>query len=630
MAGEFEEVVIHLRGGLHNSSDPSSIARDELVEAEGIEFRPTRKGLFGLPGRVSAGSVAATAAGNIFAMNYMSFDNNFSVANMDPLVSPRWFMLWTKGAGATAVGFLGTADDDGQIVFNEVGYTLATRFSNTATAHVDALHYANVWYMWNGANRNLATLEGSLDTRLLYHSGLLAVTASGTATVSGSGSDFSAGDYQAWWVQSDTINIPDLLSAYTGTPSDVTVSSGEKIVLTFPATAVQVLTPDGVSNAAWYLTSPGGKYPNGFRVTDPGFVFNKANIAIITALDTSIPYRIAGPLGGAAVSSDTPPPNSFDMVVFNDSLVAIDGEDRQLVKFSLPDEVRSWPVINVIKFDTAFQDKLNALAIVNNILLVFSSYYVFRLLTLPRHTNPDDITNARGKVKKKFIEGHGAVSPRGVLSISTPTTGEICLFICRDGIHATNGQNMTYAIPNFDWFANVDLDNLDRYALLDNPKNSRVEFYYIDKSGDFRRLDIYYHPTLVTRNEAGAVRFPILGPHPVPGLQPTLGLLGGEFREWSASGQTVYLEGTGTTDNALLVDSGGTINKRWKTKDFYFGGINADFGVEKVYAHQAQVTASGTYTVTGTFRTDDSTPFTATATIDQTLKNAQPLHFLNA
>jgi hypothetical protein len=80
-----------------------------------------------------------------------------------------------------------------------------------------------------------------------------------------------------------------------------------------------------------------------------------------------------------------------------------------------------------------------------------------------------------------------------------------------------------------------------------------------------------------------------------------------------------------------LVDASGTINKRWRTKDFYLAGVHGEFELYRAYTSQSQLTASGSYTVTGQFRTDDmsSTGFIVTGTLDQSLKNAQPHPFFH-
>jgi hypothetical protein len=605
-----DELILYLQGGLNTANDPSSIDDNEFAESSGMEFHPPRMGLFATSGRRVYSTQGAFGANDVHGLVYCDFD----------------------GVAGQVVAFAGT-----------VAYSAPIQSSATATftsrktgltdlggvsAYAEGIHYNNIWFFFNGQD-SVWALKSDLTTII---GGLVPTTATATITTATGGGLLAGGVYNIWWTEYDATN--DLESAYTGATQSYTITS--------PNNRFTFVRPTQVNSQAtqWrvYMGIAGQLFPYGaIVVTASAFAVTSA---AVSAEATTTPYSIVTPPGGVAVSARRNLPAVVDMALFQDSFAFISTTNRQQLGFTLPDSPFYVPSINYVPFETEWQDELTALEVCNNSLLVFTTSKGYRLDDLPRHTDSEDMLSSRGRAKEPFSNFHGCVSPRGSAVFSIFGSGELCLFVCRDGIHITDGFKTDYASCKLDWNATVDVASLSSAVLKNNPAKHRVEFTYIPAGGpallngvaDVRRLDFYYHPSfLIPPEDAAFPRLPILGPSQVPGVTSALALLDQKFVMLAASNNTatgsVWLEGTGTADDANLTDSSSTINKRWKTKDFYMGGVNGEFEISRVFTHQSQTTASGSGTLTASYRIDyDANDYTATSTFDQSKKNAQP-HF---
>lgn len=637
MAAAYQEIMIALAGGLNTANDPSSIDPDQLQEATGLEYRPPRNGLLAVGGRTRA-DYGATALGG---------DHLFGLIRVKPAEGASPFLraenyLVAFGGGSSA--WSASADSDGQLQFKHVVTgTDGTRWSSSATAFAKSTHFDDIFYFFNGVDRNLKISGSAFRSSLPQFNahGMIAVTASASVIATAYAGATLNGDYEVWWTENQQ-NGTDPESAYTGTPSAITISAtGNAIRASLPAG--MPFNPGGTAATLWCGIA-GQKYPFGYvnqNIFSPASATNYYITGEITNKlpITSFPgdsnfYRTVGPPGGIAVSSDGRPPKAYDMAVFQDCLVCIDADDRSLVKYSLPGFPASFPIVHYVPFELETNDDLNAITICNNALLVFSSYHGFRMDDLPFATDGDDIFAARGRSKEPFSIGHGCLSPLGYAVFEVFGSGQVCMFICRDGIHITDGFKTDYASTDLDWYNTVDSNSLSRASLYNNPKFHRIEFRYKDKTDTtaWKCIDFYYHPMMLKpsrnsmRHLMGFPRLPMLGPRDVPGPLVTLGTLSGDWRTWSGSdyGATAFSEASGTTDGAKRVDANGTINKSWKTKDFYPFGPSFEGHVYNVYTQQDSITASGSYTITGTYSIDDQdSPFTSTATIDQSKVGAR-------
>lgn len=601
MARSFDELIVYLNGGLNTSDDPSSIDPDQLQEATGMEYRPPRQGLFAIGGRSRFDQAGEFGANDVHGLVFADFEGG--TANL------------VAFAGASALSSSG-------ISTSPTGAFQTRKAGLTDTLYADAVHYGDLWFFFNGTDKNWV-LKNDLTT--ITH-GFVAITATGTITTATGGN--LKGTYQIWSTEYDSVN--DVESAFNGVAASYTFGSpNQRYSFARP-------TQQNTQADQWrvYMGIANQIYPNGFIVATAS-AFSITSVGV-SAEATVTPYEIVAPPGGIAVSARSEPPKCIVMRVFQDSLVAIDKDDRQAVKFSLADDPHYFPSVNRVPINPGYQDDSNALEVCNNAILVFTGMYGYRLDDLPRDTDAEDIFTSAGRSKEPFSNGHGCVSPRGTAVFSVFGSGELCLFVSRDGIWITDGYKADYASRELDWENTVDISSLSRSVLKNNPKRSRVEFYYASKANSsvIERLDFYYHPGIIRPPEEAAFpRLPILGPTRVPGYAATLGILNSDYQMFAGSTVLstalggVYVEGTGTSDAAQLYDSAGTINKRWKVKDFYPAGINGAARVQRVYTHQSQVTASGTGTLTATFRDDAAAnDFTATSQFDQSKKNAQP-HF---
>lgn len=637
MGSIYKEIAVMLRGGLNTAVDPSIIGDDQMQESYGMEYRPPRLGLFACKGR-SRGDSGTILGNKVFGLAWCGADGAPADGYLVALASPS----------ATAFGYCCSAQSDGTLAFGAIGVsqipTATHLWDTTATAFGDAVHHRGIWHFFNGANKNLVLQEsqfqvvgGGPNLNWRQH-GLIAVTATGVAiaTATGAGGasqSFAVGAYEVWHTEK-SIYVTDregisIESAYAGTVQTVNVTAaGIGIKYTLPAAG----TNSGVITTVVYCTPVNQKYPFGFSAGSIAFV---SGSTYLTSPDATEPYAIVASYGAVPVSANSEPPKAAAMEVYKGSLCMIDADDKRVLRFSLPDEPYAVPDINYVPVETPFEDSGKALKSVNDVLLWFSSRHVIRFNYLPRHTDSQDITAGRGDCYDIISEAHGCMSPRGAATFSVVEGQQLCLFVCRDGIHITDGERIGYASEDLDWDALVSIANLSRCVLKNNPKKHRVEFYYVDATDTTKRkrLDFYYHPLLIQARSGGFPRLPVLGPLPVPGLAPAVGYFNSETQVWCGDDNNprVWIEATGTADNAQLENADGRITKSWKTKNFYFSGLQGEYDLYKLYTHQSQTTASGSYVITAEGKTDDTaTSFICTSTVDQSETGAQPHPALHA
>ncbi len=634
MAREF---LAFFNGGLNTAQDPSIMPQNQITEAVGMEFRPPRRGLFNTGGRSRVDATASAfgdGGSEINGLMYVRFDRSDGSVSSD-----KDHLIVTHGAAVE----LGEIDQSASSLDDALVYfqTQFVTFASSATG-VNAAHYRNAYFMWNGNDPNWVLSAPDLastpptTTEFTTH-GTTNVTAIGTyaATNLGAGGTIPAGDYECWYSYSDdgVTHGEKLRASYNGALTTLTLTASGSI--NFIANAAHS-DPAGTGLQGWslfnyWLTVGGGKYPNGFLAVD----FTTAASSItVSALDTSTPYPTVGPIGGIQVSANDEPPVIYDAIIFNDSLVCIPATDRRTVKYSLSDETWYFPTLNFINLDDDLGDNLNGLIEVNNSVLAFSSRGGIRLDILPRHTDGDTLLSSRSRIKEPFSRSHGLVSTRGKAVFSIFGQGELCLFVCRDGIHITDGYNTGYASSEIDWENTVDIPTLSRSSLTNNPKRHRIEFRYASKadSAKWERLDLYYHPEFLSQDtDSPFPRMAILGPTDVPGPLAAVGVKNGDWIVYTGSDaeKTIWNEGTGIVDNLQLVDASGTINKRMTTRKFYFADVDGSFETQRMYTHQSQTTASGSATLTLIPETDDLGAYSATSTVDFSLKGAQPHETLN-
>ena len=630
MAREF---LAFLNGGLNTADDPSILKENQLVESVGMEYRPPSSGLFATPGRsrFDAGGIISGAGGaNVWGIIYASFDTSATAVNGDRLVA---------FSGTSAFGVSGVGDSQ-----TGTFATLKSDLTEGATAFGKGIHFNNNWYFWNGTDASWALFGTSMVASALHGLGAITDTITVSATAEALPND--TGDYEVWITQAKFTetenaqgNDPDIEGSFTGTVASVTVSANQiGVSITYPSW-------DGTEGLVFraYAGIAGQKFPIGFLAQQQVASSVDGGVGAthwhpLASRDTlNAPYRIAAPIGGVPVPFAVAPPTIYDAVIFQESMCTIDADKRWLLKYSAPGDPQAFPSVNVLTFPTDKQDNMNTLAVVNDVLLAFSSFWVYRINDLPRHADPENIISAQARVISPLISSHGCTSPRGTALFNVMGVGELLLFVCRDGIHITDGFSVDYASQTLDWENTVSIANLDRAALVNNPKRMRVEFYYPSAadSSKWERLDFYYHVKFLVKDEVGFPALTILGPTDVPGPAATVGVFNSDWRTYMGTEASAYswFEGTGLVDNALLVDSSGTINKRVGTRKFYFGPegsvLDASFETQRVYTHQAQTSASGSATLSLIPETDDLGPYTATSTVDFSLKGAQPHEFLN-
>jgi len=639
-----DDVYVYLRGGLQNVLSPAEADDTQFVQAEGAEYRPPHLGVFAVGGRVDmgpdavfspTGGVSVFGGNFIHGISWLTFEGTGEPDDGYLVVYSAGSAYWTR-----AVEIDGAFSPKWNNMNGPTNSWL--RFGNDeSTGFAGATHYNNKWYFWNGITKNVVgpfvpPTVSSMEFKEEH--GVPAVTASGFAEpVYGGVAGIEAGVYQMWHINAigfEPDGLTNKQGAYHSVDAvEVTLTASGDIKYSFNA-APPSLNPnfDG-----FYVFSSvaGGKYPYGFSVQENGYDYDLATSVTITGLDVVHGYHITAPLGGVPVSTDGEPPIAYAMRVFQDSLVMIDAESRFNVKYTVPDTPHSVPSTYYIPFNLDLGDKLTALETINEVLLVFSRFYGFRVPNLPYAEDPEAVLTARSRFKSPFSRWQGCTGPMAVAAFSVYGEGELAMFASINGVHVTDGFKSEYSSNSLDWDLIVDKTELWRANMVNNPRRHRIELYVINLDGDVVRYDFYYHPKLLMANPGGAFpAFPVLGPTKVPGLAAAVSTLRGEYQVWNGriDENRIFQEGTGVVDNALLQDATGSIVKNWKTKNFYLGGPDRSVIMNTLYLHQSEVTAQHTPTVKMNYLNDGGTNpiFTATGTWDMSKSRYQSLNGLYA
>lgn len=532
--------------------DPSLLKPGYLQEAEGVAYAPGDPAVRKVGGRALF-NTAAPASADVNGINFVSFD------------SPA-----TDYVTAQIGGTLYSA-------VSSVGTFASVRTGLTASANmIDRTKFADTAYFCNGVDVNW--IYKNNNTTALW--GLNSQTVAPTGALGGTG---LTGTFIYWTTEYDSVN--DVESANSAATLTMTPAN-DTVTITKPATLNSSATHWRV-----YRTIASGSYLTGWRVAT-------VLIATTTYADSTTDNdlvllaeydRVA--INDIPEPQNLPPPIFRSIATFEGSLVGV--ADRSLY-FSETGTPHYFPASYVLPFRPTWGGQARCVRAVNKVLMVFFDHDAFRINTLPKAA--DSFFDPG--IVQEHVANFGTCSPLGACRFSGWGGVEMIFFASRGGPMITDGNSFDQAVRNMDWDDLVPPANIQTSVALDNPDRFRVEYYFEDSVGNWRRLDFYYGQSMVTQ-ERGFPELIWTGPHLAPG-PGTFGTLAEVGKVWTGSRSAtgfVYREDEGFEDAADLVDASGTVRFRARTGRFYADGINSQCTIGRVFVSKAAV-STGDYAVT--------------------------------
>jgi hypothetical protein len=317
------------------------------------------------------------------------------------------------------------------------------------------------------------------------------------------------------------------------------------------------------------------------------------------------------------VAKNHPPPSSSTGDLFQDSLVVNDVSNPSLVRYSFPGEPESFPPTYFIDFETRDNDRVRAIHVVNNHLVVGLDTSLWRINYLPSER---DSSFDRGKAIEAVSKTNGILGPMLCCTYAVDGGSEELAFISHKGLHTTDGFNFVTRSKNQDWRSIISLTSTSTpIALVNDPENRCLRFFYrndslgnetymclwasydrgdIDGEGNFK-----FSGPVHSRNfdSAGGGYASVESACSVTRSTGGTSIFVGYGGASAAAGAgKVYLE-TGTT----IPSNDQTC--QYTTRRMYMAGMSAEWMLDELYGYCGSYTGAPllTYTMKGT-KTNDT------------------------
>ena len=440
---------------------------------------------------------------------------------------------------------------------------------------------------------------------------------------------------------------------FLDTANNVPVSYAKSGLITSTSSAAPTTLTLGSATDSWFPSDAPGLSDSDFdsnlmvalfftkASTSIGIDYVKITVHYASSQETTIQFpTIVYTFGDitSQVAKNFPPPSSNTGDLFQDSLVVNDVSNPSLVRYSFPGEPESFPPTYFIDFETRDNDRVRAIRVVNNNLIVGLDNSLWRINYLPseRDSNFD-----RGKAIAVVARGYGILGPMLCCTYQVDGESEQLAFISDKGLHSTDGFNTVMRSKNQDWRNYISLTSTSTpIALLNDPENRCLRFYYRNDSlgnetymclwASYDRADI-----------DGEGNFKFSGPVHMRNKDAVGGGFAPVESAWAvprSSGNTGIYIGYGGTSAAagagkVYFETGNDIPSedqtcQYTTRRIYAAGLSAEWMLDDLYGYCGSYTGSPllTYTFKGTKTNDTGETTRGTKTI--TLAG-QPMHHVS-
>lgn len=521
-------IPVHL--GRVTSRDASKYVPGELLLAQDAMYKIGDPGIWKVPGRVAFNATAeANAIIQCEFLEYDGTDPDLFIALIKEGLTIRWS---TAGASGT------WADLEMPNETSRGTYTFTT-----SPTTMDVVHYNNVHYVLLGmttfntldadtsagyttsiAAQNLAipatsarTAFENADGSITLH-GMRENQESHTVTDTGTGTGFTltSGVDVIYWIEERVKSGTTVVKRSPSTSTYAVTLTGDGTLVKPVFNRVGPITNPEATHWAVMATAAAGSFPTGAEI-------GEVDITETTLEDTRTGTDPAIP-GGAVYETDIAtiagitssvskwgtPPIATTGDVFEDSIVTNDIWDPRAVRYSFPDEPHAFPAHNRIPFETKAHDEVVYIRRIGNVIVAVLRYSAWRINTLPRS---DDSAFDIERAKDEIEGAHGIVSARAGTTFSFGRGMRIAC-VTQYGIEITDGARWDVLTDDMDWENEVEVSQLGKCILRNNPRYWRLEFYY-PKKGNQKNDSIaylHYHPSHAKTTQAGDFRAKVTWP----------------------------------------------------------------------------------------------------------------------
>ena len=256
----------------------------------------------------------------------------------------------------------------------------------------------------------------------------------------------------------------------TATPGQ-TIVFGSSTDRWFPANAPGLADGDFSSN---FLVVVGVSTPN----TSIGLDYVKTTVHYTGTFDSVVQFPTVVYTFGdisAQVAKNGMPPSATTGDMYEDSMVCNDASNPALIRWSYPGEPEAFPPSYFIDFETAENDIVRLVKVVNNRLITALDGSIWRVNYLPSER---DASFDRGKAIEAISRTFGVVNPMCACIYSPDGGTERLAFVSQKGIHSTDGFDFQ-TLADLDWRQVISLTSTSTaIALINDPEQSELLFYY--------------------------------------------------------------------------------------------------------------------------------------------------------
>jgi hypothetical protein len=293
--------------------------------------------------------------------------------------------------------------------------------------------------------------------------------------------------------------------------------------------------------------------------------------------------------------ADGPPPVASTGDLFEGQLVLNDISDPSLIRYSLPDNIESFPSVYFLNFESKTQDKVTCVRRLGNKLIVGLAQQMHRINYLPRET---DAEFDRGRAYEAISETEGIVGTQAACLFSPDGGALLLAYVSHAGPRYTDGFQSFSLSDDLDWGATVRLpvagtttNYLQNCVFVNYATLQQLWLYYTPPGQTTNTKALVFHYNKAHRKGSGTYK--VTGPVTVATGSATTGRIGGsELLLTGRSGGFAYVEDRGYTDAA-----GGTLAFAVKTREIYTAGVGRTGTVENLFIRHNQ-DATSTVTVT--------------------------------
>jgi hypothetical protein len=372
-----------------------------------------------------------------------------------------------------------------------------------------------------------------------------------------------------------------------------------------------------------------------------GFDYVKAIVYYAATVESVVPFPTVVYTFGdiaAQVGKNGPPPSSNTGDLFEDSLVVNDITNPALVRYSYPGDPEAFPATYFIDFETADNDQVRAIKVVNSRLVVGLDTSLWRVNYLPSER---DASFDRGKAIEAISRQYGCVNPMCCCVFTADGSREEFAFVSHKGIFSTDGFDCNLRSGKLDWRLVIPITaTATPIALVNNPEEQRLEFYYRnDANGNetYLRLDFSYAKGDVDAEGNFRVGGPVHMRNFDVGTSGRADLKSAWALPRSSGDTGIYLGygGAATAAGAGKVyrEQGSTIPAQdatmgYTTREMYLGEEGGEFRLDALYAQLGTYSGTPALTYTPkTVKTDDGNGLVTQGAKSKTLAGQKQAQF---